>query len=160
MFCPECGKELKDSYSFCPRCGAAVNDTRRSIRDVLEDSFDSVRPIEVEMPAEERQEDYGAAEPADGYTAEDHEQEPEIFEELPVQENRMPEPADEGPQVAAVYGQMSDPGKLLASVVYGKNGETCDFYQDRLIYNGNPVFYEELESISAYGSTHKSHKSG
>ena len=24
MYCPECGKELNDSYSFCPRCGAKM----------------------------------------------------------------------------------------------------------------------------------------
>lgn len=31
MFCPECGKDVKEGIAFCPSCGSSVDGTRRSI---------------------------------------------------------------------------------------------------------------------------------
>jgi hypothetical protein len=36
----------------------------------------------------------------------------------------------------------------LSTVVYKKNGTRCDFYEDKMVFKGNTIFYQEIDTIN------------
>ncbi len=127
MFCPKCGSKLPEGANFCGRCGA---------------------PFKYNKSVYEVQEEAGP-EPAEEVMPEMQAEDTDIAEEAPAV---PPEPKEEPvPEIQEEAG--ADPDEPLRTVIYGKNGETVLFYPDRLIYEGNTIFYEEIDAVSAGGST-------